>query len=324
MDSIISTGLWRAPLGGLLATGVMLLFAGAADAQEFPTKPIRIVTSAAGGGGDLSTRVIAQGVSGPLGQQVVVDNRAVIGAEFVAKSPPDGYTLILYGSNIWTAPLLQSTPWDPVRDFSPIMIATNAPNEIVVHPSLPVKNVRELIALAKAKPGSLNYATASTGSSTHLAAELFKSMAGINIVRINYKGPGAAISDLLSGQVQIMISTAASVSPHVKSGRLRALAVGSPRPSALTPGLPTVAASGLPGYEAESPFGLFAPVKTPASVISRLNQEIAQVLQRAEVKERLFNSGIEPVGSSPEQLAAFVKADMARLGKVIKDNNIRE
>jgi len=324
MDSIISTGLRRALPGGLLATGVMLLFASAACGQEFPTKPIRIVTSAAGGGGDLSTRVIAQGVSGPLGQQVVVDNRAVIGAEFVAKSPPDGYTLILYGSNIWTAPLLQSTPWDPVRDFSPIMIATNAPNEIVVHPSLPVKNVRELIALAKAKPGSLNYATASTGSSTHLAAELFKSMAGINIVRINYKGPGAAISDLLSGQVQIMISTAASVSPHVKSGRLRALAVGSPRPSALTPGLPTVAASGLPGYEAESPFGLFAPVKTPASVISRLNQEIAQVLQRAEVKERLFNSGIEPVGSSPEQLAAFVKADMARLGKVIKDNNIRE
>ena len=293
-------------------------------AQDFPTKPIRLLTSAAGGGGDFSARIIAQGLAAPLGQQVIVDNRAIAGAEFVAKAPPDGYTLLLYGSNIWISPLMQPTPWDALRDFSPVMVATNAPNILIIHPSLPVRNVKELIALAKAKPGALNYATAGTGSSTHLAAELFKAMANINIVRINYKGPGAAITDLLSGQVQIMIATAASVAPHIKSGKLRAVAVGSAKPSALAPGLTTIAASGLPGYQAESPFGIFAPAKTPAPVIHRLNQEIVRVLQRAEVKERLFNSGIEPVASSPEQLTALIKADIARLGKVIRDNNIRE
>ena len=293
-------------------------------AQDFPTKPVRVITSAAAGGGDLSSRIIAQALVAPLGEQVIVDNRGISGAEFVAKAPPDGYTLLLYGSNIWISPLMQTTPWDALKDFAPIMVATNAPNILIIHPSLPVKTVKELIALAKAKPGTLNYATAGTGSSTHLAAELFKAMARVDIVRINYKGPGAAITDLLSGQVQIMIATAASVTPHVKSGKLRAIAVGSAKPSALAPGLPTIAASGLPGYQAESPFGIFAPAKTPAPVINRLNQEIARVLQRAEVKDRLFAVGIEPVGSSPEQLTALIKADVARLGKVIKDNNIRE
>ena len=316
----------------ILSVGIFALSAGIAfgqatatgSGQEFPSKSIRLLTSAAGGGGDLSARMIAQGLPGPLGQQVIVDNRAIAGAELVAKAAPDGYTLLLYGSNIWISPLMQSTPWDPLRDFAPVMVATTAPNILIIHPSLPVKSVKELIALAKAQPGSLNYATAGTGSSTHLAAELFKAMAHVDIVRINYKGPGAAITDLLAGQVQMMISTAASVTPHVKSAKLRAVAVGSAQPSALAPGLPTVAASGLPGYEAESPFGIFAPARSPVPVISRLNQEITRVLQRADVKERLFNVGIDTVGSTPEGLTALMKADVARLGKVIRDNNIRE
>jgi tripartite-type tricarboxylate transporter receptor subunit TctC len=308
----------------ILSAGIAVFTAGAVCSQEFPNKPIRIFTSAAAGGGDLSTRIIAQGLAAPLGQQVLVDNRAIAGAELVAKSPPDGYTLLLYGSSIWISPLMQSTPWDVLRDFSPVMVATTAPNLLIVHPSLPVKSVKELIALAKSRPGSLNYATAGTGSSTHLAAELFKAMARVDIVRVNYKGPGAAITDLLAGEVQMMISTAASVTPHLKPGRLKAVAVGSAQPSALAPGLPTVAASGLPGYVAESPFGLFVPVRTPAAVIMRLNQETARVLQRAEVRDRLASFGIEPVGGAPEQLTALINADVARLGKIIRDNNIRE
>ena len=303
---------------------VVVAYAGVLSAQTFPSKHIRIVAAAVGGGNDLAARIVAQKLSGAMGQPVIVENRGSIGSEIVSKATPDGYSLLFYSSSLWISPYLRDLPpFDARRDFTPIGLSALSPNILVVHPLLPLKTLNDLIALAKAQPGVLNYGSSSTGSAQHLAAELLKSMAGINIVRINYKGPGAAISDLLSGQVQIMISTAASVSPHVKSGRLRALAVGSPRPSALTPGLPTVAASGLPGYEAESPFGLFAPVKTPASVISRLNQEIAQVLQRAEVKERLFNSGIEPVGSSPEQLATAMKTDMTRMGKVITDAGIR-
>jgi len=308
----------------IVLIGIVFVGASQVSGQSFPSKPIRIVTSAAGGGGDLSARIIAQALAAPLGQQVIVDNRGIAAAEYVAKAPPDGYTLLLYGSNIWISPLMQTTPWDPLKDFSPVTLATTAPNILIIHPSLPVKSVKELIALAKARPGALNYATAGTGSSTHLAAELFKAMARVDIVRINYKGPGAAIIDLLAGQVHIMIATAASVMPHVKSGKLRAVAVGSSKSSALVPGLPTIAASGLPGYQAESPFAIFAPAKTLTPIIDRLHQEIARVLQTAEVKERLFPVGIEPVGGSPEQLTALMKADIARLGKVIKDNNIRE
>ena len=243
--------------------------------------------------------------------------------ETVAKAPPDGYTVLVYGSTIWITPLLQNTPYDPVTDFAPITLVAISPHAIVVHPSLPVKSVRELIALAKAKPGDLNYASLGTGTSTHLGAELFKSMAHVNIVRVPYKSAATQMADLLSGQVQMTFSTTGAAMPHVKSGRLRALAVTSAKPSALMSGLPTVAASGLPGFESGAIYVMFAPSGTPAAIISRLNQETVRYLNQADVKERFFSAGLEAVGSTPEELAAKMKSEMARLGKVIKDAGIR-
>jgi tripartite-type tricarboxylate transporter receptor subunit TctC len=313
----------------ILLLGMMILGMGAATGQNYPNKPIRIVTTEPAGAADIATRLIAPGLTGSLGQQVIVDNRSGAGSvaaiESVAKGPPDGYTLLLHGSPVWLMPFMRDhVPWDPVRDFSPITLAVTLPNLLVVHPSLPVRSVKELIALAKARPGELNYGSGSTGASNHLAAELFSAMARVSMVRIPYKGGGPAVLGLIGGQVQLMFATAASVSPHVKSGRLRALAVTSAEPSALFPGLPAVAASGLPGYEAGTIYGVFAPANTPALLIERLHQEIARALNRAEVKERLFNSGMEAAGSSPEAFAAVIKSDMAKWGKVIRDAGIRD
>jgi tripartite-type tricarboxylate transporter receptor subunit TctC len=218
---------------------------------------------------------------------------------------------------------MQDAPYDPLRDFAPITLISRQPNVIVVYPGLPVKSIKDLIALAKAKPGELNYASTGTGSSSHLAAELFKSMAGVNIVRIPYKGSGLVINDLASGQVQLMFATAAASMPHIKSGRLRGIAVTSAQASELVPGLPAVAAS-LPGYESVSMHGVFAPAKTPGTVVTLLNREIVRFLRTTEAKERFANGGLEIVGSSPEQLSATMKAEMSRLGKVIKDAGIKE
>ena len=254
-------------------------------AQNYPNKTIRIVTSEPGGGSDLTARLLAQGIAGGLGQNVIVENRPsnILGG-IVAKALADGYTL-LSGGSFLIGPLLEKTSYDPVRDFSPITLTATAPNVLVVHPSLPVKSVQELIALAKARPGQLNYASTGAGGISHLAAELFKSMAGVNIVRIPYKGTGQAANDLLAGQVQLMFLAIGTAEPYVKSGKLKALAVTSAKPSALAPGLPTVAASGLPGYEAGIIFGLYAPAKTPLPIVNRLNREAVQVLNRTEVKE---------------------------------------
>ena len=309
------------------SAGMLALGAVAAYSQDYPAKPIRLVVPGTGNSFDIAARLIAQGISAPLGQPVIVDNRAngTIAAETVAKAPPDGYTLLVNGSNLWLLPFLQSNvPYDPVRDFLPITLTTRSPTILVVHPSLPVKSVRDLIALAKSSPGGMNYASGSTGSTNHLAAELFKSMAGVNIVRIGYKGSGPALVDLIAGHVQMMFSVTGSVAPHMKSGKLKALAVTSAQPSTLAPGLPTVAASGLPGFAAVSDAGMFAPAKTPTAIVTRLNQEIVRVLNSTEVKEKFLGTGVETVGSSPEQLAATVKADSARLGKLIKDAGIRE
>ena len=199
----------------------------------------------------------------------------------------------------------------------------SSPMILVVHPSFPVKSVQELIALAKARPRELNYATSVTGGATHLASELFKTMAGINMVRISYKGGGQALYDLIAGQVHLAITTMSPGWSHVKSGKLRALAVTSARPSALAPGLPTVAASGVPGYESIASYGIFVPARTPAAIISRLNQEIVRILNRADVKEKFLGAGIETVGNSPEEFAAYIKSDMAMFGKLIKDAGIR-
>ena len=310
----------------LLAVGVAIPGAGAVFAQTYPGKPVRIVTSAAGGTPDFVARLIAQAISGPLGQQVIVDNRSsgIIPAEIVARASPDGYTLLVTSNVLWIVTLMQKTSFDPVKDFSPIALTSMAPAVLVVHPSVPARSVRQLIALAKARPGELNYSSSTTGTASHLAGELFKAMAGVNIVRIAYKGAGLAINDLISGQVQLTFITATSVMPHVKAGRLRALAITSARPFALFPELPTVAASGLPGYEATSTYCALAPARTPETIVHRLNQEIERFLRTAEAKEKFFSSGSEVVGGSPEQLADAMKSEMARMGKIIKAAGIHE
>ncbi len=308
----------------MLPLGSMLLGAGTVCGQNFPHKVIRVLTSGAGGGSDLNARLIAQGLAVNLGQQVLVDNRGgTIPTETVAKAAPDGYTLLINGAAVWLLPFLRdNVPYDPVKDLAPITLATQAPSLLVVHPSLPVKSVNELIALAKARPGELNYAAGVIGAPPHIAGELFKVRTGINVVQVNYKGVAAALNDMIGGQVQFMFPTVGSVIAHVRSGRLRALAITTAEPSGLFSGLPAVAAS-LPGYESTAPLAVFAPAGAPANLIRRLNEEIVRVLNTAEVKEKFLNVGIETVGSSPEQLAARVKSDMATLGKMIREAGIR-
>ena len=311
-------------LVSIFTVGLMVLGAGSVSGQDYPNKTVRIVTAAAGGGSDFTARLIAQGISGPFGQPVVVDNRSgVVMGEYVAKSPPDGYTLLVAGGSHWIRPLLAKMPYDPVKDFSPISQLTREVLIFVVHPSLPVKSVKEMIALAKARPGELNYSTSSLGGTTHLATELFMSMAAVNIVHVPYKGQAAAITALISGEVQMTITDAGLLTPHMKSGKIRALAVTSATPSALAPGLPTVTASGLPRYETVGMSVIFAPAKTPAAIINRLNQEIVRLLGRTDVKERFLNAGAEAVGNSPEEFAAIIKSDMAKWSKVIKDAGIK-
>lgn len=315
---------WRF-VAGMLSVGLMMLGAGVVFGQDYPNKTIRIVTATAGGGSDFTARIIAQGISGPLGQPVVVDNRTVLLAgEHVSKAPPDGYTLTVMGGSSLILPLLQKkATYDAVRDFAPISLLVRTVNLVAVHPSLPVKSVKELIALAKARPGALNYSSSTVGASSHLGAELFKSMAGVNIVHVPYKGTGASITALISGEVQLTINDVGFIAPHVKSGRLRALAVTSDQPSVLAPGLPTVAASGVPGYELTGWTGMAAPAKTPGAIINRLHQEIVRVLNQPDVKEKYFNTGVETVGSSPEQFAAAMKSEVTQWSKVIKDAGIK-
>jgi tripartite-type tricarboxylate transporter receptor subunit TctC len=310
----------------LLVAGAVAGGAENSHAQNYPSRPIRLVTAEAGGGADLTARLIGQEIAKSLGQPLIVDNRggsAVIAAQVVTKAVPDGYTLLLYGGTVWVGPLLERAPYDPVRDLAPITQVVTTPNILVVHPAIPVTSVKELIALGKSRPGELNYAAGSTGSMSHLAGELFRTMAGIDIVRIPYKGTGPAVNALIGGQVQLMLPIAASALPHVKSGKLKALAVTSAKPSRLAPDLPTVAAAGLPGYEASAPFSAFAPAGTPAAVINLLNREIARALGNAEMRERLLGMGVEPVGNSPAEFAAFIKSDMSKWSKLIKDAGIR-
>lgn len=309
--------------GRLLA---LLLVVGTALAEAYPVRPIRFITSDVGSGADVSARLLAQGISGPLGQQVIVDNRAgALVPELLAKAPADGYTLMLSGP-VWILPMLRrDLAYDTQRDFSPITWVTSSPAILVVHPSLPVRSVRDLIALAKARRGELNYASAPSGSINHLAAELFKAMAGVTIVRVPYKGSGMAMNDLLGGQMHMMFAVASSAPEHVKAGRLRALAVSSAQRSALLPALPTIAeAGGLAGYEAIAITGVFAPAKTPEMIINRLHLENARALARPEFRQRFLNNGSEAVGGPPEQLIAAIKADMARWSKLIQDSGISD
>ena len=309
-----------------LSLSLLVLATGVVSSQDYPSKPIRIITAGAGGGVDFTARLIAQSISGPIGQQVIVENRTgILASEAVSKAPPDGYTLLVNGSSHWVRFLLAKMPYDPVKDFAPISLVSRDIYVLAVHPSLPVKSTKELIALAKARPGALNYAAGTPGGGTHLAGELFKSMAGVNIVAVAYKGPAQSLIALAAGEVQVGFVTAASgpLVPHLKSGRLRPLAVTSAEPSALAPGLPTIAASGVPGYESVGISGIWAPAKTPATIINRLHQEIVRALTLPEVKERLLNADVEAVGSSPEQFAAMIKSDMVNMAKVIKDAGLK-
>ncbi|HTD91512.1 MAG TPA: tripartite tricarboxylate transporter substrate-binding protein, partial [Burkholderiales bacterium] len=289
-----------------------------------PNRPLRIVTSEAGGGNDLQARLVARGLANALGQQVIVENRpsGVIPGDIVAKANANGYTLLLYNNALWIAPLMQAAPYDPVKDFAPVTTTASAPNVLVVNAALPAKSVAELIAIAASKPGELNYGSAAAGASNHLAAELFKSMARVNIVRVGYKGAAQAMNDLIAGQLQLMFPTAGAAAAHVRAGRVRALAVTSTEPSPLVPGLPTVAAS-LPGYESIAVYGLFVPARTPQAVINRLHKETVQVLNAPDVREKLLGAGVEVIGDAPYQLAARVRSEMTRLGKVIREAGIR-
>ena len=308
----------------IILAGSLTLATGAASGQAYPSKPIRIITGGAGSGNDFTARQIVQGISGPLGQPVIVDNRTgPLATEAVWKAPADGYTVLVIGGALWIRPLLEKVGYDALRDFSPITLTEKTTNIVAVHPSLPVKSVKDLIALARARPGELNFGSTAPGSSNHLAAVLFKSMAGIDIVGVPYKSSSPVITALIGGEVQLAIIDVGLVLPHVKTGRLKALAITSMEPSPLAPGLPTVAASGLPGYESVSLVGVLVPVKTPAPIINRLNQEIVRVLNMAEVKERFLNAGIEVVTSTPEEFAATIKSDFAKWSKVIRDAGVK-
>ena len=308
---------------------VALTGASIGQSQTYPAKPVRMLAPEPGGGNEVAGRMIARVLSESLGQQFVVENRGAasgaIAGEILARAAPDGYTLLYYGSTIWLLPFLrEKVPFDPMRDFAPISLATTAPFFLFVHPSLPVRSVKDLIGLAKARPGELHYGSAGSGAATHLSAELFNRAAGVNIMRIAYKGAGAAANALASGEVQIMFTSATLGLAFAKAGRLRILGVASAQPSPVAPEVPTLSSSGLPGFEAASMSGMFAPAKTPREIIQRLNQEIVRVLERSEVKERFFAAGIEPIGSTPEGFATVLRADQAKWGKLIRELGIRE
>jgi tripartite-type tricarboxylate transporter receptor subunit TctC len=310
-------------MAGTFMAGLMLSGAAAVTAQEFPNKPLRIYTSPAGGGGDFAARSVAQGIAGPLGQSVVVDNRATLLAnELASKAAPDGYSLLASGGSLIIYPLLYKAPFQ-TADLAPISQITREVSVLAVHPSLPVKSVRDLVNLAKKRPGELNYAMVPSGSANQLAGELLKAMGGVSIVSVGYKGSAATVTAVIGGEAQLTMSDPVVILPHAKSGRLRALAVSSAKSSPLAPGLPTISESGLPGYEMEGMTSLYAPVKTPAAIINRLNQEVVRALSLPEARERMLNGGVEAAPTSPEGLAAIVKAEIAKAAKLIRDAGIK-
>ena len=291
--------------------------------QAFPSRPVRIVTSSAGGGSDFAARLIAQGMTERFGQQVIVENRAgVLSVETAIKAQPDGYTLFLDGNSFWLTPLLKKTSYDVMRDFSPVTLAVTSPYVIGAHPSVPANSISELIALAKAKPGQLNYGSAGTGGGQHLAGELFKAMTGVNIVHVPYKAISMAVTSLIGGEIQLIFATGVSVAPHLKSNKMKALAVSSAQPSTLFPGVPTVAAT-IPDFDFAARTGIFTPGKPPPAIVTQLNQEIVRVLNLPEVKEKFLNVGAEIVGSTVPDFTTKLQSEVVRMGKVIKEAGIK-
>jgi tripartite-type tricarboxylate transporter receptor subunit TctC len=314
----------------ILALAAAAFFAAAALAQVYPSKPIHlIVPFAAGGGNDNVARLVGKRLADSLGQPVVIDNRpgagGVVGAELAAKAAPDGYTLFLggVGSHAINPNLHDKLPYDPIRDFAPVELLAQAPLILVVHPSVPARNIAEFVAYARANPGRLNYASNGNGSSSQLAAVMFDSMAGVDMVHVPYKGLSPALADLLSGQVQLMFSSVVAILPHIRAGRLRGLAVTGARRLPSMPELPTIAESGFPGYEASSWYGILAPAGTPREIVAKLNAELSKALEQPEVRSSLLAEGAEPAGGSPERFAAHIRSEKERLGKIIRDAKIR-
>lgn len=301
-----------------------------AVAQPYPTKPLRLVIPfAPGGGTDLVGRTIATGLPASLGQNVVVENRGgaggVIGAELVAKSPPDGYTLVLGSSGPLTINpnLNPKMPYDSLRDFAPISLATISPFILVVHPSLPVKNVKELIAFARARPGKLNYGTGGNGSVSHLSTEYFKALTQTDLVHVPYKGSSLSLIDTIAGNLQVMLDNLPVIQPQVRSGKLRLLGVSTQQRSALIPQAPTIAEAGVPGFEVITAFGVLAPARTPAEIVNRLSQDIQRLLQSAEIRERFVAQGLEAVGSTPQQYDAQIRAELTKYARIVKSAGIK-
>jgi tripartite-type tricarboxylate transporter receptor subunit TctC len=297
----------------------------AAHAQPaYPQKPIRLVVPfPPGGGTDILARLFGQKMSETLGQPIIIDNRpgagGTIGTDIAAKAPPDGYTLILVsGSHAINPGLYQKLPYDSVSDFAPITQIATSPGILVVNPSLPVKSVKDLIALARAKPGQINYASAGSGTPPHLAGELFKVMAKIDMVHVPYKGNAPAFTDVIGGQVSLIFPTMPSAMPFIKSGKLRPIAVTSAKRSPAAPDIPTIAESGLPGYEATSWYGILAPARTPPQIVARLHEVLVTIIGAPDMKDKLAAQGLDPVGNTPQQFAAVIRSEIVKWAKVVK------
>ena len=313
-------GMLRCALGALFAC-----IATVASAQSYPNRAIRLVVPfPAAGTTDILARAAAQKLTEAFGQSVVVDNRpgaaGNIGSDLVAKSAPDGYTLLMgtVGTHAINPSLYSKMPYDHVKDFVPVVLVAGVPNVLVVNPALPVNSVADLIKLAKDKPGQINFASSGSGTSIHLSGELFKTMAGVDITHVPYKGSSPALIDLIGGQVQIMFDNLPSALPQIKAGKLRAIAVTSLKRAPVLPDVPTISESGLPGFEASSWFGVLAPAGTPAPIVARINAEVNKWLQSAEAREKLLSQGAEAAGGSPEQFANHIRAESEKWAKVVK------
>jgi tripartite-type tricarboxylate transporter receptor subunit TctC len=323
--SDMRNGLCSAACASIAA--LMILASFAAHGQTpFPSRMIRIVSSQAGGSNDLSSRLIAEEMQRSLGQPVVVDNRTggVIAGTVVVKAPPDGYTVLHYGNTFWLLPLMRTEmPYDPIKDFVPIAGSIISINMLVVHPSLPVKSVRDLIALGKSRPDMIDYSSAAAGTSNHLAAELFKSRAGVTFRRIPFKGAASALNSVVTGEVQVHFPTYATVAPFMGSAKLRVLGVATLKPTDIAPGIPTIA-SELPGFEASGRFGFFASAATPPAIVSLLHKEIVAALTKPTVRDRLRQVGAEPEASTGQEFAAAIRKEIQDIGKIIKELGIRD
>ena len=306
------------------------LVSGAALAQPYPVKPVRMVLPyPPGGGSDTIARPLAQKMTEGLGQQVIVENRGGangnIGMELAARAAPDGYTIVfaLTAQLAVNPSLYGKVPYDPVKDYAPITLLGSGGYILVVHPSLPAKSVKELIALARARPGQIAYSSSGNGSGGHLAAELLNSMAGIKMLHVPYKGGGPALMDLIAGQVQVLFSTQLASWPHIQSGRIRALAVSTAKRPASLPDLPTIAEAALPGYDSGVWYGVLAPAGTPRDIIARLNSEVVRVLKQPDYRNLLVNNTIDPIGSTPEQLGQYIRSELVKWAKVVKEAGVR-